>query len=104
MSRRKDLTDKAAEKATPDSQKSVLDKASESATGAYDKAAGAVQPSDDKSVTQNVSDSLGGTAKPGEKGYVEQAQEVLGNAAKTVQDTATDLYNKAADSANNTSK
>lgn len=38
------MGDSAQEKLTPDSQKSGLDQAKESVTGAYDKAAGAVQP------------------------------------------------------------
>lgn len=42
--RRKDLGEQAKEKITPDSQKSTLDKASESVTGAGDKLASAVQP------------------------------------------------------------
>jgi hypothetical protein len=41
---RKGLGDQVQEKVTPDSQKSTLDKASETASGAYDRAAGAVQP------------------------------------------------------------
>src|SRR4051794_1059191 len=40
--RRKDLGDQAKEKVTPDSQKSTLDQAKEGASGAYDRAAGAV--------------------------------------------------------------
>jgi hypothetical protein len=43
-SRRKGVTDQAQEKLTPDSQKSGLDQAKEKVTGAYDTAAGAVQP------------------------------------------------------------
>jgi len=43
--RRKDFTEKAQEKMTPDSQKSMVDKAKEGATSTYDQAAGAVQPS-----------------------------------------------------------
>ena len=42
--RRKDLGDKVNETVTPDSQKSTLDKAQESATDAGDKVAGSVQP------------------------------------------------------------
>ena len=41
---RKGLGDQVQEKVTPDSQKSTLDKASETASGAYDRAASAVQP------------------------------------------------------------
>lgn len=43
-SSRKGLGDKAQENLTPDSQKSGVDQAKESVSGAYDKAAGAVQP------------------------------------------------------------
>lgn len=41
---RKGLGEQAKEKVTPDSQKSTLDKATESVTGLGDKAASAVQP------------------------------------------------------------
>ena len=41
----------------------------------------------DKSVTQQLSDST--STKPGEKGYVAQAQDMASGAAKYVQDTAT---------------
>lgn len=41
---RKDLTSQISDKVTPDSQKSYTEKASENASGAYDKVAGAVQP------------------------------------------------------------
>lgn len=43
-SARKGLGDQVQEKITPDSQKSTTDKVSESASGLYDRAAGAVQP------------------------------------------------------------
>ena len=42
--RRKDLSDKVGETATPDSQKSTLDQVKESATGTADKVAAEVQP------------------------------------------------------------
>ena len=42
--RRKDFSDKAQEKLTPESQKSPLDKAKEGVTNAGDSVAGAVQP------------------------------------------------------------
>jgi len=41
---RKGLGDQVQEKVTPDSQKSTLDQTKESASGLYDRAAGAVQP------------------------------------------------------------
>ena len=40
-------------------------------------------------MTQQVSDSM--NTKPGEKGYVEQAQDALNTGAKYVQDTATGM-------------
>ena len=43
--RRKGLGDQVAEKATPQSQKTYTQVASENVSGAYDKVAGAVQPS-----------------------------------------------------------
>ncbi|KAL9632903.1 MAG: hypothetical protein Q9164_005015 [Protoblastenia rupestris] len=116
---RKDMGDKAQEKLTPESQKSMGDKVTEGATSAYDKAADAVQPrktrngysllhnpdvwgaiemieaDGDKSVTQQLSDST--STKPGEKGYVAQAQDMASGAAKYVQDTATNVVNKASD-------
>lgn len=57
---RKGMGEQAQEKLTPDSQKSTLDKTTESVTGLGDKAAAAVQPSDSKSTTQKAGDSLRG--------------------------------------------
>lgn len=59
---RKGMGEQAQEKLTPDSQKSTLDKASETATGLGDKAAASVQPSDTKSTTQKAGDSVRGGA------------------------------------------
>lgn len=42
--RRKGVSDKAQEKLTPESEKSVLDKAKEGTTNVTDSVAGAVQP------------------------------------------------------------
>ncbi|MCJ1278683.1 hypothetical protein MMC21_006500 [Puttea exsequens] len=94
---RKDVTDKAAEKVTPESEKSVLDKAKETATDAGDKVAKNVQPSDEKSVTQKLSDSTSGGAEG--KGIVEQAEEYVKAGVEYVQETANDVYNKVADAA-----
>ena len=43
--RRKDFTEKAQEKMTPESEKSVLDKAKEGVTDTGDKLAGNLEPS-----------------------------------------------------------
>lgn len=42
--RRESLTDKAQKNLTPESEKSTLDKAKDSASGAYDSAASTLQP------------------------------------------------------------
>ncbi|KAF2447280.1 chaperone/heat shock protein-like protein Hsp12 [Karstenula rhodostoma CBS 690.94] len=86
---RKGLGEQAKEKVTPDSQKSTLDKASESVSGLGDKAASSVQPEGDKSVTQKAGDATrsgGDSAQNEGKGVLANAQETLGNAAQSVQD------------------
>ncbi|KAF2659462.1 hypothetical protein K491DRAFT_689332 [Lophiostoma macrostomum CBS 122681] len=87
---RKGLGDQAKEKVTPDSQKSTLDQAKEGASGAYDRAAGAVQPDSDKSATQKLGDSTrsgSDEASNQGQGILASAQETIGNAAQSIQDT-----------------
>ena len=54
---RKPISDQLKEKATPDSQKSTLDKASESVTSGADKVAGSVLPQDSKSTVRRHHDN-----------------------------------------------
>ncbi|KAI5855236.1 heat shock protein 9/12-domain-containing protein [Tricharina praecox] len=49
---RKDFSDRAQEKVTPDSSKSTMDKAKESVTDTADRAAGELQSDSSKSTTQ----------------------------------------------------
>ncbi|KAH7122298.1 chaperone/heat shock protein-like protein Hsp12 [Dendryphion nanum] len=87
---RKSLGDQAQEKITPDSQKSTLDQAKEGVTGAYDRAAGSVQPSDNKSATQKLGDSTrsgSDEASNQGQGILAQAQDSLNSAAQSVSDT-----------------
>ncbi|CAI6255592.1 unnamed protein product [Periconia digitata] len=87
---RKGLGDQVKEKATPDSQKSTLDKATESLTGAGDRAASAVQPNSDKSATQKLGDSTrSGTdnASNQGQGILQGAQDTLSNAGQSISDT-----------------
>ncbi|CAF9911372.1 hypothetical protein IMSHALPRED_010010 [Imshaugia aleurites] len=93
---RKDFSDKAEEKLTPDSQKSLFDKTKEGVTDAGDKVAGSVQPSDDKSISQTLSDST--STKPGEESYLDTAKKTLGDAVEYVEKTAEDVYNKVVES------
>ena len=101
------------EKVTPDSQKSTMDKASESVSQTGDKLAGAVQPSmshpfscfaiashrrytnvfledSEKSTTQKMSDSTrsGADDAQGEgKSMLQSAQDTVSGAASSVSDT-----------------
>ncbi|KAI9711594.1 MAG: hypothetical protein M1820_002159, partial [Bogoriella megaspora] len=94
---RKDTTDQAKEKITPDSQKSTLDQAKESVTGTADRIAGSLQPGKfhsiaegEKSTTQKVSDSTrSGTdsASENSKGVLQQAQDSISSATQSVSDT-----------------
>ncbi|KAL9108892.1 MAG: hypothetical protein Q9227_006423 [Pyrenula ochraceoflavens] len=87
---RKSVGDQVQEKVTPDSQKSTLDKATESASSTADKVVGSVQPGDTKSTSQKMSDTVrgeGDSAQDSGKGYLAQAQETLGNAANTASET-----------------
>ncbi|PVI07233.1 hypothetical protein DM02DRAFT_609204 [Periconia macrospinosa] len=79
---RKGLGDQVKEKATPDSQKSTLDKATESLTGAGDRAASAVQPNDSKSTTQKLGDSTRSGADDASnqgQGILKSAQDGINN-------------------------
>jgi len=93
---RKGLGEQVSEKVTPDSQKSFTDKASENLSGTYDKAAGALQPDDEKSTTQKIGDSTRSGADDAQndgKTYLESAQETAGN----VTNVAADKVKAAAD-------
>lgn len=73
--RRKGMTDKAAEGMKPDSQKSYMEKGQEAATDAYDKVAGGAQGSGNKSATQQAGDAASGQ---NQKSYLEQAKDATG--------------------------
>ncbi|EON66388.1 hypothetical protein W97_05485 [Coniosporium apollinis CBS 100218] len=87
---RKSVGDQISDKVTPDSQKSTLDQAKESVSGAGDRVASAVQPEGDKSATQKASDSVRGGSDDAEsqgKGVMQSVSDTVSGAAKSVQDT-----------------
>jgi len=89
-SARMDMTDKAKSTLKPDSEKSTLEKGSDSLKSTADSAASSLQPDSEKSATQKAGDSLSsGSSSAQDQGssLLGQAQEGLGNAAKSVQDT-----------------
>ncbi|CAK7909286.1 12 kDa heat shock protein [[Candida] anglica] len=100
---RKNVSDKIAEKVTPESEKTTLDQAKEAVTGGVDKVAASGTPDNQKSFTQTVADgvqtghddaktavnkneqTLAETASE----YVEAAKEQVVNAATYVSEVVT---------------
>ena len=60
---RQSNTDKAASAVKPDSQKSITEQAGDSIKGTADSVAGTVQPQGEKSTTQKASDAVTGDGK-----------------------------------------
>ncbi|CAG8959280.1 hypothetical protein HYFRA_00013050 [Hymenoscyphus fraxineus] len=90
---RKGLGDQAAEKVTPQSQKSNTQVAGEYISGAADKVTGAVQPNDTKSTTQKLGDSTRSGADKGQNegsSYLSSAKDGLTNAANTISGKTSD--------------
>lgn len=85
---RKDFSERAKETLKPESEKGYIEKGKEYVTGAADKVAGAVQPESDKGVLQGASDAANKgkdeaeakNATAGHESYGEQAKEYLGSA------------------------
>lgn len=75
---------------TPDSQKSTTEQGTEKLSSLGDKAAGAVQPGDSKSTTQELSDKS--------RSGFDSTQDTAKSYANQASDTASDLTNKASDS------
>lgn len=85
---RKDFSTKITEKLTPDSQKTVYDKAKENLTDSYDKAAAALAPEESKSFSQQVGDSVQKGHDDAQKSWGESAHDALENSKKAVSDAA----------------
>ncbi|BFZ60496.1 hypothetical protein YB2330_001532 [Saitoella coloradoensis] len=75
---RKSFTDQLGDAAKPDSEKSYLEQAGDSVSGAYDRVAAAVVPNEQKSTTQKIGDSVrpeSDTEKQG-KSMLDSAKDV----------------------------
>lgn len=81
------MVSEVGEKITPDSQKSTLEQAKESATGTADNIAGMVQPGDSKSTSQKLSDE---TRSGGN-----DVADTLSSVGKNIQETASNLTQQA---------
>jgi len=93
---RKDISDQVEETITPDSQKSTLDKVTESVTSAGDRVAASLQPGDSKSTTQKLSDETRSTSDSAEdtgKTYLQQASDFVSGVLDTTQKSVNDLAN-----------
>ncbi|KAF1825013.1 uncharacterized protein K489DRAFT_377552 [Dissoconium aciculare CBS 342.82] len=80
---RKDMSDKAQEKITPDSQKSTLQQTKETLTGTADKAARDTQPDSHKSTTQQMGDKMSGSKdshsrSTDDKSMLDKAKDTVG--------------------------
>ncbi|ODQ76937.1 hypothetical protein BABINDRAFT_42595 [Babjeviella inositovora NRRL Y-12698] len=97
---RKNLSDKVSEAVTPNSQKTTLESAKESVTGAADKVAAAVTPESEKSFSQSLADKAqsghdqaaaetapGIVETAGE--YLEAAKVQIGHAVENISATLT---------------
>ncbi|KAI4176863.1 MAG: hypothetical protein LQ343_000720 [Gyalolechia ehrenbergii] len=102
---------------TPDSQKSTTEQGTEKLTSLGDKAAGAVQPGDSKSTTQELGDkSRSGfdSTQDTAKSYANQASDAASNATNKVsenlpsggqaQDTGKTYLDQATEVASNAAK
>ncbi|KAH3676155.1 hypothetical protein WICMUC_002177 [Wickerhamomyces mucosus] len=87
---RKNLSDKLQEGVTPESQKSTFDKAKESVTDSVDKVQGQLQPEENKSASQGVSDAIqkGHDDASSGKSFSESAQEYVDAAKKNLNEAA----------------
>jgi len=87
---RKPFGDQVTDKITPESQKPTTQKMGDTASGAYDRTAGAVQPESQKSATQGAADTLrsgSDDASKRSKGMAETATDTVGSATQGVKDT-----------------
>lgn len=92
---RKNFSDKIAEGATPQSQKSYGQQAKEAVTDSADKLQRKVEPEQSKSTTQQLGDSISSGHEQGKaaahdsgKGIEETASEYLDSAKKALNDAA----------------
>ncbi|KXT00285.1 hypothetical protein AC578_1219 [Pseudocercospora eumusae] len=86
---RQSTTDKAESTLKPNSQKSTLESATDSAKGTGDSIAGSLQPKADKSATQKATDSVSSGSG--------HASNTASDYAKSAQDGASKLAGQASD-------
>lgn len=115
---RKDVSEKVTEAVKPDSEKSTLEKAKESATDGLDKFAAKGTPENQKSFTQTVADNVQqghddakktasheqATLAETASEYVDAAKEQIANAAQYVSGVVTGATEGAKDASNDLNK
>lgn len=115
---RKDFTSKLGDSIKPDSQKTTTEKLGDSASGAYDRVAGAVQPeyalstlhpysvytnpnrSSQKSMSQGAADNLRGgsdQAQRGGKGVMDSISDTVSGATQSAKETISSMTGQTSD-------
>ncbi|CAK1359438.1 unnamed protein product [Cercospora beticola] len=72
---RKDISDKIADKVTPDKSKSTVDKVGDKTSGAADKVARDAVPDSQKSTTQSAADKV---SRTGDESVTDKVKGALG--------------------------
>ncbi|KAI0630209.1 heat shock protein 9/12-domain-containing protein [Trametes polyzona] len=75
---RQSFTDKASSAMKPDSQKSMTEQMGDSMKGTADSLASTVQPQSEKSTTQQMGDSLSGNSNENQESLMDKAKNALG--------------------------
>ncbi|KAG1870160.1 heat shock protein 9/12-domain-containing protein [Suillus subalutaceus] len=75
---RQSMTDKAATAMKPESQKSMTEQAGDKVKGMSDSVASTLQPQSEKSTTQKAGDTVSGNSNEGQESLAEKAKHAMG--------------------------
>ncbi|KAI0821684.1 heat shock protein 9/12-domain-containing protein [Trametes gibbosa] len=75
---RQSFTDKAASTVKPNSEKSLTEQMGDSLKGTADSIASTVQPQSEKSTTQKMGDSISGNSNENQDSMIDKAKNALG--------------------------
>ncbi|KAI0355719.1 hypothetical protein OH77DRAFT_1424663 [Trametes cingulata] len=75
---RQSFTDKASSAMKPDSQKSMTEQMGDSLKGTADSVASTMQPQSEKSTTQQMGDSMSGNSNENQESMMDKAKNALG--------------------------
>ncbi|KAI0369677.1 hypothetical protein BV20DRAFT_346098 [Pilatotrama ljubarskyi] len=75
---RQSFTDKASSAMKPDSQKSMTEQMGDSMKGTADSVASTVQPQSEKSTSQQMGDSMSGNSNENQESMMDKAKNAFG--------------------------